>query len=389
MMFPRIQPRDSVRSRKLFVLVDEDVAQDKRVLQSLNDAGADVSVIDLRECGSRDTVTLGWGCILFLPALLVGAIKSSRRRLAVVRRLRGRITSDAAAGILSMSRWLRKALGTAFIHRQALMQRNANMVIHAHDLYCGLAAAVGGAGQGANQLIYDAHELEIHRNRKAGWLRVLFEHSIEQYVVYKSTEVRVVNQAIADVMRQWYHLPEDKIKVVYNDYYNHHSAVIPPVSKRPAMVYVGKGMRGRQLELLDRPIESLGFDVYMYVLGASLPDGISGQYWRFGLTDYESDLRSLVSKTRSLMWCCLQATSLSYELATPNKFFQAMAVGIPIVASEGTYLGEIVEQYSLGVVFKGQPVAQIANDVMSSTFEKWVEAVSTFRDQLRRSEVVI
>jgi glycosyltransferase involved in cell wall biosynthesis len=80
---------------------------------------------------------------------------------------------------------------------------------------------------------------------------------------------------------------------------------------------------------------------------------------------------------------------LSYELATPNKFFQALAVGIPIIASEGTYLSKIVIEHGVGVIFTGDNLREIRLLLEGDAYEKWVSNISILRSRLRASEVVI
>ena len=38
------------------------------------------------------------------------------------------------------------------------------------------------------------------------------------------------------------------------------------------------------------------------------------------------------------------------KIGSPNKFFEALATGQPILASKGTYVGEMVEKLKCGIV---------------------------------------
>jgi succinoglycan biosynthesis protein ExoL len=44
--------------------------------------------------------------------------------------------------------------------------------------------------------------------------------------------------------------------------------------------------------------------------------------------------------------------SLNNKIALPNKFYEAMYFQVPIITSEGTYLGELVERYNVGLTVK-------------------------------------
>jgi glycosyltransferase involved in cell wall biosynthesis len=270
---------------------------------------------------------------------------------------------------------------------KTLANSNLPRVVYAHDLYCAVAALLIMPTPNA-RLIYDSHELQIHRHRKLGRLRILIEYGLEQRILRHANEVRTVNQAISTVMMDLYQIPAT-VRVEYNDHYTHHSPGVPSISDRPALVFVGKGLRGRQLEVLDRSSVELGFDVHAYLLGTRLPISISGRYWHYGPEKYEEHLLALARSRRSMMWCCVDTTSMSYKLATPNKFFQALAMGIPIIASKGTYLAEIVHKYGIGAVFNGTNLPAISRQVMSPLYTQWVSGTKVFRVQLRSGERVI
>lgn len=363
------------------VVVDAAIEGDRRVLRSIEQAGPSVAVFDIRE-GLPQPRTCGvW--LKVAGTLLAALLWVPQRYRLLSRRLGGRVSRNPFAGLRTCRRWLVQAVCAS--RSPALMPETVS--VHAHDLYSALAVTLAGRMREV-RLIYDVHELEIHRNRRAGWPRVLIEHALEQWVLTHAHDVRVVNQAIADVMAEWYRLPVS-IQVDNNDHFRHHRVVVPPAGQRPALVYVGQGVNARHLEDLDLAPEVLGFDVRMYLLGASLTPSLSGKHWQQGPVDYETDLLEHVRDQRSLMWCCVNPTSLSYELATPNKFFQALAAGIPVVASEATYLADIVKLYDLGPIYTGDNLSTIREAVLSSRFAEWVSHVERFRGRLRCGEVTI
>src|SRR5690606_14415025 len=152
-------------------------------------------------------------------------------------RLAGRVAVPLFSGLPACIRWTTRAARAAQAIRRALpASPEARTVVHAHDLYCGLAAALAMAGRHVH-LVYDADELEIHRTRKTGWLRILIEHGLEQFVLDRAAEVRVVNHAIERLMREWYAMPSE-VRVTYNDFYAVHPVAAPAAAEPPAIVYV-------------------------------------------------------------------------------------------------------------------------------------------------------
>lgn len=367
------------------MLVDDDIDGDKRVQQAARELGQGLRVVDIRHrVGSG--LRFRWRVFLQVIRLIAKALREPlrRRELLAADLDATRLARFPLSGLLACVRWLTHAVSTAERLRDVNVD-NEPWHVHAHDLYCGVAAVLGPLPAGS-RLVYDAHELEIHRNRKVGWIRVLIEHALEQQVLHHTDELRVVNHRIAEAMARWYRLPLMS-SVQYNDYYGHHPVTVPAAGERPTLVYIGKGVHGRLLERLDQPADLLGFDVAVYLLGSALPSSISGMYWQHGPLQYEADLVARAAFRRCLMWCCLESLSLSYQLATPNKFFQALAVGMPVVAAQGTYLADIVLEHGIGAVFDGGNLHEIAARADSAEFGRWVERIEHFRRLLREGKV--
>ncbi len=268
------------------------------------------------------------------------------------------------------------------------MDRVSPVIIHANDLAAGLAVALARPGADT-KVIYDAHELEVHRNRRTGWLRILIEHEQERLVIAAATETRTVNTAVARTMAKLHPSLAELPRIVPNDLYEHHDVAAASALERPALVCVGRGLRGRRLEQLDREPAELGFEVCVWPLGGVMPRGVVGRHWRIGPDDYESSLLSTARERRCLMWCCVDSSALSYRLATPNKFFQALAVCMPVVASPGTYLSELVEAHGIGPISDGSDFPALRARVLSEEYVGWVNNVRRLRARIRDGSVVV
>lgn len=369
-----------------FVLVDGPVEGDFRLLRSIEALAGPVEVIDISRGPATDKpsrLRLAAGVALLVLRGLAASVPRMRKIVAAVGKPN---MGRPLAGLPACLRWLGLALAASHeLRRRPGLAEAA--VIHAHDLYCGVAALAADPPPTA-RLVYDSHEFQIHRNRAAGLLRILIEAGLEQAVLRRADELHVVNNAIAGVMHDLYDMPAE-VRISLNDFYAHHPSCVPPAKGLPALVYVGKGLLGRCLEMLDRPPQVLGFEVFTYFLGSPLPGHIDGSHWHQGPVAYQQPLLQLVRSRRCLMWCCLSTSSLSYRLATPNKLFQALAMGIPVVASRGTYLAELVERYGIGAVVGEGDLAEIARKVQGPDYAEWVRHVDDFRARLRDGSVVI
>ena len=372
--------------RQSIMLVDDNVTGDLRLLRAKHAIGCNLQIIDIRNGAEPHHRSL-LRMVLIVGWLVTQCLLTSFTRYRRLFRILGHKTPDSFfSGLPSCVRWLIRSARAGTVLK-SLSRPNPPQLVYAHDLYCAVASVLTPPTP-ETALIYDTHELQIHRNRKTGLARLMIEYALEQRVLQQATEVRVVNRAIVELMTQLYDMPAT-VLVEYNDHFTHHPTTIPPVSRRPVLVYVGRGVQGRRLELLDRPPTDVGFDVHAYLLGARLPTSISGQYWHYGPEQYEEHLLALARLVRCIMWCCVDTSSLSYQFATPNKFFQALAAGIPIIASKGTYLAEIVQKYGIGVVFDGSNLPKVAQQVMSPLYAQWVAGTETFRAKLRSGEIVI
>lgn len=367
------------------VIVDSDVQGDKRVQRSIDEAIGYVVVVDIRSAGSLfDRLYAVIACVWFLFRI---SIFSKGRRRILQERLGPYVDLRYMSGLLACLKWLMKAMVAAVRIRRITAGTTAGVTLYAHDLYCGVAGAIA-IGRKGLQLIYDAHELEIHRNRRMGWMRVFLEYGMEQFVLNRCTKLISVNVAIRDVMADWYRLPE-KIQIVNNNFYPHKETWLASGLAKPAIVYVGQGVNGRALELLDCSSATELFGIHIFLLGASLPNHFHAIGWELGPRDYECSLVALSRERRCIMWCCSMSCSLSYKLATPNKFFQALALGFPVIASRGTYLAEIVESYDIGAVFDSYNLSDIKKDVIGPKYEVWRSNVLQIRNKIRAGQLVI
>jgi glycosyltransferase involved in cell wall biosynthesis len=361
-----------------YLFIDEPISGDRRVTRTLDSLGEAQIINIVSEPGNARLHAL-W--ILFM-----GFCKGWKQRKAILELPGMRIRYHPFAGMWSAWHLTGKALASARNILSYSEHSNCSK-FYANDLYCGIAAW-RVAPEGA-LMVYDSHELQIHRNRRAGWIRVLVEAGLERIVLDKASEVHVVNYNFRDLLLQ-IHGTLPNVIVQYNDFYEHYPIIPPSPAGGITLVYIGKGLRGRLLEKLDKPVSELGVSVHVFSLGALLPKELNGAHWHFGSDSYESELLSLVRSQRCLMWCCNETFCLSYIHGLSNKFFQALAVGSPIIAMRGTYQALLVEEYGLGAVYFGNDdLDRILVLADGPEFAVWCANIEKFRSKVRSREIVI
>ena len=82
--------------------------------------------------------------------------------------------------------------------------------------------------------------------------------------------------------------------------------------------------------------------------------------------------------------------SLEVTTALPNRLYEACLFKKPIISSKGTYLGQIIEQYHLGVAVdvERDDVRKILDDYIEGfDCEKFLESCRRFLDVIKTDEL--
>lgn len=243
--------------------------------------------------------------------------------------------------------------------RAAAAAAPAADVHHGHDLP-GLAAAVAARRRHGGQVIYDSHEIFLASGanvRRPAWIVSRLARK-EQAWIDEAAAVVTVNHALADELGRRYRLA--RVVVVHNCPPRWDPPNPPDRRLRAALgapdrtsiaIYHGTFAPQRGLEQLAEALLEPGMDD---VSGAFLGYGSQRERLvrlaaepRFG-----GRLRVLdpVPPEEVVPWLsgadvavmALQRSSLNHVLSTPNKLFEALAAGVPIVASDFPAIRAIV-----------------------------------------------
>ncbi|MBK6660231.1 MAG: glycosyltransferase family 4 protein [Proteobacteria bacterium] len=262
-------------------------------------------------------------------------------------------------------------------------------VYHAHELWmlesCALAARASGA-----RLVYDSHELEPHRN--LDWCAASNARRIayEQRYIADADAVFTVSPGVARALETTYQLPA--VGLLRNTPW---LAKLRPAARglrtvlgldanTPLVVYTGLITRHRGLELMLEALARLpGFHLAM--VGRAEPTiaaALQEQAARLGLAARVHALppvppEELIDFIASADVAVIAAPDacLSYRYSLPNKLFEALFAGLPLVVSDLEDMRDFVLRHRLGQVFAQGDVAALAaalGDVMSER-ERYVD----------------
>ncbi|HHS98084.1 MAG TPA: glycosyltransferase WbuB [Chloroflexi bacterium] len=257
----------------------------------------------------------------------------------------------------------------------SLLIRAAPHVVHAHDantLPLGwLAARRTGA-----RLVYDAHELETGRNfggtRLSGIYRRLWALP-ERLFIRRADAVITVCDGIADELVRLYGIPrpvvvmncpERTARPASSDRLRRTLSI--PVHQRIAL-YQGLVAPGRGLETMAAAVRQLP-DVAGVILGdgPALEEyrarAASGEWPRMYLPG-KVPLSELPSYTASadVGLSLIQNTCRSYYFALPNKIFEYLQAGIPVIGSDLPEIARVIRTYQVGVVVDPEDPQAVAD----------------------------
>jgi glycosyltransferase involved in cell wall biosynthesis len=284
---------------------------------------------------------------------------------------------------LSRSARLRRvAAGGAFaIQAVAIARRLRPTVVHANDWNTMWAAIVISRISRA-ALIYDSHELWADRNGR--WENRRWLIAAEALFVRTAGDVLVTSPGHGEALAARYRIASPQ--VIRNIPHQHRNAsVTDPPPARSVIAYVGGLMPGRGLEqAIDalpelpgvalRAIGPSGTGYRQSLLDRATAAGVADRVEFPGAVAPEEIEQSLHGALAGL--CLIQPICRSYELCLPNKLFEYVAAGLPVVASELPVIASVVAGNGLGIVVQSRDPTAIA------------AAVTALRDRRVRDGIV-
>jgi alpha-maltose-1-phosphate synthase len=373
-------PERKKRPVRVAMALYGDLTHDSRVrkeARSLADSGYDVTIVCLASQGTRADLPPNVGVLTRRPAGPHVTPGSSNpffvRRLSRIGAMRSR-----AAWLATYIRGLR-AWGALAVEAAGAVD-----VWHAHDL-TGLAA-ISPHVRRHIPIVYDSHELFLESGTSEalpGIIRALLR-AYERRLVSRAAATITVSQELAAILRHRYRPRE--LRVVHNcpprwtqpehrPTYVHDAAGVGPDAS--VILYHGVVGPDRGIEqLLEAMLEPGLEDAHMVFMGDGplrerCLEAATAPRWggRVHVLDPvpPSDLLPWVASAE-IGAMPYQSSSLNNRLSTPNKLFECLAAGIPVIASDFPTLRRIIVDNPggpLGAVCDPSDVQAIAASIRS------------------------
>jgi glycosyltransferase involved in cell wall biosynthesis len=252
-------------------------------------------------------------------------------------------------------------------------------VIHAHD-----TETTGRVGPGLGvPIVYDAHELwleRVLRERSALYgalARWYFARVERRYLPIASAWI-TVSAPIAGHLERRYGIGPVEVVPNYPET-NGQSATRDlralPGGERlaadaPVVLYIGNATEGRGVEHLVAAMAEVP-EAHLALLGAAGQRGIVRREARRRGVGRRVHVLPRVSPDEVVAYAAsatigvspIPPTSLSYRYSLPNKLFQYMQAGLPVVASDYPQVREVISDAGAGVTVDPRDVGALAGAI--------------------------
>lgn len=236
--------------------------------------------------------------------------------------------------------------------------------INAHSLPCLPLCVLIAFGKHC-RLVYDTHELETETNGLSRW-RKLGLKITERLLIHCADQVIVVCDSIAAWYQRAYGI--DAVKVVRNvprlsrlsmekTPYFREMFAIP--DEHLIFIYLGLLSPGRGCDLLVEAFSRLSPDRHIVFMGfGPMADRIAAQAQTRANIHLHPPVRpdEVVGVLRGADAgiCLFQNTCLSHAFVSPNKFWECLNAGLPVICSNMVEMARVVTSWDCGWICPDQ-----------------------------------
>jgi glycosyltransferase involved in cell wall biosynthesis len=263
------------------------------------------------------------------------------------------------------------------VYRHAVQLRPN--VVHCHDLAT-LPAGVAISKACGCKLVYDSHELEMHRNAKYPEATMRKRRKLEQIGITRADAVITVSESIADHLRDDYRIRRPHVVMNAPDFDEHEHPTrtvrddLRLSPDTPLAVYVGSVTVNRGLDYVVKALNHYP-ELHFATVGPRRPATQAELHelavklrvdGRLHFVDPvpPSAVVGYIS-TSDVSVLPIQNVCLSYYYCMPNKLLESVFAGIPVAVADLFEMRRFVEAFQCGLVMDEKSPNSIADAIES------------------------
>ena len=254
-------------------------------------------------------------------------------------------------------------------------------IVHSHDLNT-LPVGRKVSEKFKAKLVYDSHELYLHRNKPyqvPNWYHK-FQFGIEKRHITKCNAVITVSQSIVDYLAETYSIP--KPYLIMNAPVKQHKRELSSDNNLKSLLKIPEGNKlliysggisfNRGLDKLIIALKKIDncHLVFMgggnktfkdYLLKVAQENHVQDRFHFYGPVG-SHDVSSYI-QSADLGIAPIENVCLSYYYCAPNKVFEYIQGGIPVVSSNFPDMERVIKENNIGSTFDPDSPDEIANQI--------------------------
>jgi glycosyltransferase involved in cell wall biosynthesis len=230
----------------------------------------------------------------------------------------------------------------------------------------------------SKKLIFDAHEIfpEVPELAHRRYIKSVWE-KIENWIFPRLKHCYTVCQSISEYYNQKYYI---SMKVVRNVPYNskHVGKKLLDYSGKKIILYQGALNFGRGLEWVIDAMPQVENAILVIIGDGGIFNGLQERVNNLQLNDKVFFLGRIsgselykYTPSADLGLCLLKNRGLNYYYSLPNRIFDYLHAGVPVLATDFPEIANIVRNYNTGILinrYNPEYLAGVLNDFFSKEF---------------------
>lgn len=258
-----------------------------------------------------------------------------------------------------------------------IMNKELDLIV-ANDLDT-LPAAYLVAKIRKKKLLFDAHELfsevpELVNRPLVKW----FWKKTEDFILPRITQSMTVCQSIADYYHSKYNIEMKVVRNVptFRNTIRTNKLVFP---NKKIILYQGALNVGRGLEWVLNAMPLIDNAMLVIIGNGDIRKELEAQTTKLKIEDrvqfigvVSSDMLHEYTASADIGLCLLEEMGLNYYYALPNRIFDYIQAGVPVLATRFPEIAKVVDTYKTGVLIDHyEPVylTETINNMLSNPFE--------------------